>query len=89
MTSDLSGRKHTDRLISKAEHEALHGNFITAESLLKEAVRDLEKTLHVLTTDLAVAKHNLIAVLEPQGKIEEAGVLRKELCELLTPEDEL
>lgn len=89
MTSDLSGRKHTDRLISKAEYEALHGNFITAESLLKEAVRDLEKSLHVLTTDLAVAKHNLIAVLEPQGKIAEAHVLRKELCELLTPESDL
>ena len=89
MTSDVTGRKHTDRLISKAENEAMHGNFILAESLLKEAVRELERTLHVMTTDLAVAKHNLISVLEPQGKVKEASILRKEICELLMPEIEL
>lgn len=89
MTSDLSGRKHTHRLISKAEYEAMHGNFSMAERLLKEAVRELEINLHVMTTDLAVAKHNLVSVLEPQGKVEEAGLLRKEICELLTPERDL
>jgi hypothetical protein len=89
MTSDVSGRKHTDRLISKAEYEAMHGNYGLAESLLKEAVRELERTLHVMTTDLAVAKHSLISVLEPQGKVDEACILRKEICELLTPEIEL
>ncbi len=88
MTSDVSGRKHTDRLISRAEHEAMHGNYALAESLLKEAVRVLEQTLHAMTTDLAVAKHNLISVLEPQGKTEKAGLLREEICELLTPEFE-
>ncbi len=88
MTSDVSGRKHTDRLISKAENEAMHGNYGLAENLLKEAVRELERALHVMTTDLAVAKHNLIAVLEPQGKIVEASVLRNEICELLKPENE-
>lgn len=88
MNSEVSGRKHTDRLISKAENEAMHGNYNLAESLLKEAVRELEKTLHVMTTDLAVAKHNLISVLETQGKVEEASLLRKQICELLTPEVE-
>jgi hypothetical protein len=89
MTSEVSGRKHTDRLISKAEYEAMRGNYYLAEGLLKEAVRELERNLHAMTTDLAVAKHNLISVLEPQGKVEEAGLLRKEICELLTPEIEL
>lgn len=88
MTSDVSGRKHTDRLISKAENEAMHGNFGLAETLLKEAIHELERTLHIMTTDLAVAKHNLIAVLEPQGKIAEASLLRKEISELLTPDNE-
>ncbi len=86
MASQVSGRKHTDRLISKAEYEALHGNYSLAEILLKEAVQDLERSLQAITTDLAVAKHNLIAVLEPQGKLEQAGILRKEVCALLTPE---
>ncbi|MBA3859717.1 MAG: hypothetical protein C0507_22650 [Cyanobacteria bacterium PR.3.49] len=85
---EVSGRKHIDRLITKAEYETLHGNFSVAETLLKEAVEDLEKTLHATETDLAVAKHNLISVLETQGKVKEAGLLRKEICALLTPPGE-
>lgn len=85
---EVSGRKHIDRLITKAKYEALHGNFSVAETLLKEAVKDLEKTLHATATDLAVAKHNLISVLETQGKVKEAGMLRKEICQLLSPQNE-
>jgi len=88
MILSASNRKHTDSLITKAEHETMHGNFSTAESLLKEAVKDLEKVLHDTATDLAVAKHNLISVLETQGKLNEAASLRQELCSLLSPDQE-
>ncbi|HEY9786084.1 MAG TPA: hypothetical protein V6D17_11820 [Candidatus Obscuribacterales bacterium] len=82
---EISNRKNAHRLLTRAEFEVMHGNLTVAEDLLREAVAELERTCRQVNTDLAVAMHSLATVLEPQGKLIEAGKLREQVTTLLAP----
>src|SRR5882672_3862620 len=78
----MSEHQDLRRLLDRAEHAAMAGDFASADELLRNAARVQEEELGPLHPDLANTLNNLAVVVEKTGSSSEAEALYRRAADI-------